>query len=286
MEQRHNGTSTMTEATTKNGSPLHRTRTVHLVGTLWFVLCVGYILITALRQAGFHWWVIFTLSGHSVLIILLLLSVYLFALFRGVNKGAGIEVEHPLTSTDHYMLFYMVTPMLGGLAGLLGSIGLTQVMEYVHNLALGTFATTFLVWVILDPGIAIVETLLPGPRAHRKRRFSQQKAMRDERQRRREQLLSQITHKQQEDRQRWQASLEPSVSELVQLLRIDDAGYRDAEMRAVEIGADAWRLGGITCMRRLHEMAIESYAASHRNKPVDYITYWWDGIGTWRSPIA
>lgn len=256
------------------------------MGTLWFVVSVGFILTAALRQAGFHWWVIFTLTGHSALIILLLLSVYLFALFRGVNKGGSNEVEHPLTSTDYYMIFYMVTPMLGGFAGLLGSIGLTRLMEFVHNIALGTFATTFLVWVILDPGIAIIETLLPVPRRHRRRRLSQQKAMRDERQRRREQLISQIAVKQEEDRQRWHTTLEPTAKELVALLEIDDAGYRDAEMRAVQIGADAWRLGGITCMRRLHEMTIESYTQSRKAKPADYITYWWDGIGTWRSPAS
>lgn len=276
----------MTEKTSNSGVSTSLTRLLHLAGTLWFLLCVGFILVTALRQAGFHWGVIFALSGHSVLIVLLLLSVYLFALFRGVNKAASNGVEHPLTSTDYYMLFYMVAPLLGGLAGFLGSIGLIRTMEYVHNIALGTFATTFLVWVVLDPGIAIIETLLPVPREHRKRRLAQQKAMREERQRRREQLLNQITRKQEEDRLRWQPKLEPSAVELVELLKTDEAGYRDAEMRAVEIGADAWRLGGITCMRRLHEMAIEEYTQAQQKKPADYITYWWDGIGTWRSPIA
>ncbi|MCG8688909.1 MAG: hypothetical protein MI892_28830 [Desulfobacterales bacterium] len=262
------------------------TRTMHIVGTLWFVLCVAFILVTALREAGFHWWIIFSLSGHSALIVLLLLSVYLFALFRGVNTGASSEVEHPLTSTDYYMIFYMIAPLLGGGAGLLGSIGLVNVVDYLQNIALGTFATTFLVWVIIDPGIAIIETMLPEPRASRQKRLKQQKAMREERQRRREQLLTQITQKQEEDRKRWQPVLEPSAIELVELLQTDEKNYRNAEMRAVEIGADAWRLGGITCMRRLHEMAIESYDQKHKKVPADYITYWWDGIGTWRSPIA
>jgi len=259
-------------------------RTVHLVATLWFVLCVGFILVTALRQAGFNWWIIFSLSGHSALVIFLLLSVYLFALFRGVNKGASCQMEHPLTSTPYYMVFYVGTPLLGGLAGLLGSLGMTQWMQYAQGISLGTFVTTFLVWVLLDPALAILETTLPGPKEHRRKRLAQQKAMREERQRRRDQLLNQIAQKQEEDRRRWQASLEPSALVLAKLLTTDEDGYPKAEMKAVDLGVSAWRLGGSTCMRRLHEMAIESYTQEHKDTPADYISYWWDGIGGWRSP--
>lgn len=272
------------EAHPQESGPSRYTQRVHLLGTLWFVLCVGFILVTALRQAGFHWFIIFSLSGHSVLVVFLLLSVYLFAFFRGVNRGGNIEIEHPLTSTDYYMFFYVVAPLLGGFAGFLGSIGLANVLQYVHSIALGTFATTFLVWVILDPAIAVVETMLPEPSRNRKRRLAQQKAIREERQRRRDQLLNQITQKQTEDRLRWQPLLEPSAKELVTLLKTDEIGFRNAERRAVEVGADAWMLGGIICMQRLHEMTIESYTAQNGEAPSDYITFWWDGIGTWRSP--
>ncbi len=258
---------------------------VHLAGTLWFVLCLGFIVITALRQAGFDWWIIFSLSGHSAMVILLLVSVYLFALFRGVHKSASCQLEHPLTSTSYYIVFYVGSPLLGGLAGLLGSLGMQHgLMDYVQGASLGTLVTTFLVWVLLDPALAILETTLPEPKEHRRKRLAQQRAMREERQRRREQLLSQIAQKQEEDRQRWQASLEPSSLELARLLTTDEGGYSRAEKQAVDLGVDAWRLGGISCMRRLHEMAIESYTQEHKQSPADYITYWWDGIGGWRNP--
>ena len=74
---------------------------VHLASTTWFMLCMGYILVLALRQAGIHWWVIFSLSGHSALLIFLLISLYLFAIFRGVGSNQRIEMEHPLTSTNY-----------------------------------------------------------------------------------------------------------------------------------------------------------------------------------------
>ncbi len=89
----------------------HRTlKSIHLAGTAWFILCVGYILVFALRQAGVHWWIIFSLSGHSTLLVLLLVSIYSFALFRGVGRSQTIEAEHPLTSTNYYTVFYIAIP--------------------------------------------------------------------------------------------------------------------------------------------------------------------------------
>lgn len=52
-----------------------RLKSIHLAGTAWFILCVGYILVFALRQAGVHWWIIFSVSWHSVLTVFLLISL-------------------------------------------------------------------------------------------------------------------------------------------------------------------------------------------------------------------
>ena len=98
-------------------------KSIHVASTAWFVLSVGYILVFALRQAGFQWWIIFSLSGHSVLIAFLLVSLYSFALFKGVSRNQLIEAEHPLTSTNYYMMFYVAIPFLGGLAGWAGRAG-------------------------------------------------------------------------------------------------------------------------------------------------------------------
>jgi hypothetical protein len=50
------------------------------------------------------------------------------------------------------------------------------------------------------------------------------------------------------------------------------------------MGAEAWRLGGIACMRRLHEMAMAEHVKHSGERVIDYITLWWDGIWSWRSP--
>ena len=68
-------------------------KVIHLLSTIWFILCTGYLLILALRQAGVHWWVIFSLSGHSAVLVFTLLSLYLFAFFRGTSRSQLIETE-------------------------------------------------------------------------------------------------------------------------------------------------------------------------------------------------
>ena len=72
---------------------------IHFVSTAWFILCVGYIGILALRQAGVNWWILFSLTGYGVLIALVLISLYLFAIFRGISSSQKVKVEHPLTCT-------------------------------------------------------------------------------------------------------------------------------------------------------------------------------------------
>ena len=61
----------------------------HMASTSLFMACIVYVPALALRQAGFKWWLIFSLSGHSVVAVLLLVSVYLFALFREVGQASA-----------------------------------------------------------------------------------------------------------------------------------------------------------------------------------------------------
>ncbi|MHC4323115.1 MAG: hypothetical protein ACYSUX_02460, partial [Planctomycetota bacterium] len=145
-------------------------RFTHIASTAWFILTVGYILITALRQAGIHWWVVFSLSGHGVLIIMVLISLYLFAIYRGISSSQKVHVEHPLTSTIHYAVFYVSAPFLGCLAGLLGMIGIDSTQQFLLGVAMGTLGTTFLVWVVVDPLIGLIELVLPRSRKNRAER--------------------------------------------------------------------------------------------------------------------
>lgn len=275
----------VTELTDISMSGHKKFKSIHLISTAWFVLCIGFILVLALWQSGVRWWVIFSLSGYSILVILLLLSLYLFAIFRGISKTQTIEKEHPLTSTDYYRFFYTSAPFLGGLAGCLGMIGEDNVSQFMAGVALGAFGATFLVWVIVDPVTGLFETLLlPASRRHRLRRLAQARADRKRKQLESERLLADILVKEELERDRWQQELKPQAEKLAGLLTGNEADFKQAELEAVDIGLGAWRLGGLSCMKLLRDMAIDISKQRNRNKAfIDYISAWWDGIGTWRN---
>lgn len=261
-------------------------KSIHLASTAWFITCIGYILALTLRQAGVRWWVIFSLSGHSAVIVLLLTCIYLFAIFRGGGSSQKIEVEHPLTNTDYYALLYILVPFLGGLAGCIGMIGLNnKVSQYLLGIALGTLGTTFLVWVIIDPVTVLLEMLLlPASRKHRAERLAQAKAQREKKQKEREHLLAEVLEKEQSTRYTWRQALKPSAEKLAELLAVSKADFKKSAHEAVDVGVNAWQTGGLNCMKELRDMAIEIYRKKYRDSMiVDYVSNWWDGIGSWRN---
>ena len=249
------------------------------------MLCVGYILVSALRQAGVHWWVIFSLSGYSAVFVFLLVGLYLFAIFRGVDRNQKIEIEHPLTNTNYYLAFYDVSPLLGGFAGYIGSIGVSRVSGLIIGIALGTLVTTFLMWIVVDPAIAFIEKLLPASRKHRLERLSRAKALRQEQKEKRECLLAEILSQDERERTRWKEALQPQAEKLAELLMTNKSDFEQVERTAVEIGANAWQIGGLSCMQQLRNMTITICGQrDQRSDTVDYIPIWWDGIGSWKSP--
>jgi hypothetical protein len=260
-------------------------RRIHLLSTIWFIACIGYILVLVLRSVGFRWWVIFSLSGPSALVVFLLISLYLFALYRGMGEAQKIEVEHPLTAAGHYMALYVATPLLGGLAGILGMVGATEPIRFLLGVALGTLGTTFVVWVGIDPMVGTLEMLLPASRKHRTARLAQAEAERRARREKREHLLAEAIAREERDHKQWQEKLQGQAQTLAALLTCSAGDFARAEQEAVDIGAEAWRLGGLSCMRRLREMAIQAHQDEGRHgAPADYLSYWWDGIGDWRGP--
>jgi hypothetical protein len=263
-----------------------RSKLVHFASTAWFMLCMGYILVFVLRRAGFRWWVIFSLSGHSVLFILLLISLYLFAIFRGVDRSQKIEIEHPLTSDKYYTVFYDISPFWGGIAGFLGTIGVNRVSELLLGIALGTLMTTFLVWVVVDAVMGFIERLLPASRRHRLERLAGIRALRQKHQEEQQRLLAEIEAQEELNRHRWQQALQPYARELAGLL--SESGYeiddKRAETEAVKIGATVWQMGGLDCMRQLYFMTMSLCKKNENIRGVDYLSVWWDGIGSWRTP--
>jgi hypothetical protein len=246
---------------------------------------MGYILVLALRQAGFNWWIVFSLSGHSALIVFLLVSIYLFAIYRGIGSIQIIAKEHPLTSTNYYMAFYVAAPLLGGLAGCFGTIGANSAGQFLLSVALGTLGTTFLVWVVVDPVTGMLETLGPTSRRNRAERLARIAAEREMKRRNRDRLLAELFKKEDANRVRWEGLLKPQAEKLADLLATERGNFKQAEQEAVSIGAHAWQIGGLGCMRQLRNMAISISKQKIKDQPVvDYISLWWDGIGTWRNP--
>jgi len=148
---------------------------IHLVATAWFVACIAYLVAVGLRQAGFRWWVVFSLSGYSTGMLLVLVSLYLFAFFHGARGARRIRAEHPLTSTTWYMGLYVSAPLLAALVVAARTEAATGASRYLIPLAVGTLKTTFLAWVVIDPLVGIIETSLPGSRSHRAGRLARMK---------------------------------------------------------------------------------------------------------------
>jgi hypothetical protein len=258
---------------------------IHLAGTAWFVACLGYVLVSALRQAGVHWAVIFSLAGHSALLLFLVVSLYLFAIFRGVARSQKVEVEYPLTSTGCYMVFYTAAPFLGSLAGCLGMLGVHGIGQFLSGVALGTLVTTFLVWVVIDPAVGLLEMLSPVSRRHRADRLERMKAERERKRKDRERLLAEIFDREEANRRHWQQVLQPEAEKLAGLLTADRLDPGQAEREAADLGVSAWHMGGLSCMRRLRDMAIAICKENQQESSVvDYVSAWWDGIGAWRNP--
>jgi hypothetical protein len=258
---------------------------LHLASTVWFILCTGYVFILALWQAGFNWLVIFSLSGYWALIIVLLVSLYLFAVFRGTSPGPSMEKEHPLTSTTHYMTFYISTPFLGAIAGLLSMIGDTEVGSPLSRITLGTIIATFLTWIAVDPITGLLELLAPQPRRHRAERLAQARIQKQLEQENRKKMLARLSEQERENERLWKEAFTAHAERLARLLASDGNNFSKAEQEAINIGVEAWTKGGLMCMRYLRNMAAEIFKQQYGERQfVDYISAWWDGIGRWRNP--
>jgi hypothetical protein len=219
------------------------------------------------------------------LLVILLVSLYLFTIFRGAGKGPDMQKEHPLTSTTYYMAFYVTTPFLGAIAGMLGMMDETRITSLLESAALGTIVATFLTWIVVDSITGSAELLMPQPRKHRAQRLTEAKLQKQQEKANREQLLTYILEEERENESKWERALAPQASRLASLLAAEDADRTAAEQEAITIAAQAWRMGGLNCMRQLRNMTIDAFRRqSNERQFVDYISAWWDGVGNWRNP--
>ena len=259
-------------------------KVIHVSSTVLFMLSVGMVLIVALAAEGAPWWLILGLTGPSAAFVFVLISVYLFAVFRGAVRHEHDEIEHPLTRSSTYMAFYDGSPFIGFVAGIIAWFGVGDVMEYLLGVSYGTLATTFLVWILIDPALSFLEMLLPESRRHRQARLARAKAQREERQEERDRLLADLQDQDALKRERWAELLGPQAKQLSGLVAGNEVESQQAKREAVDIGVQAWQMGGLSCMQQLFAMvAFDVDQAEEGNGPeCDKLAGWWEGIGNWR----
>jgi hypothetical protein len=256
---------------------------IHIWGTVWLLVCASALLVISLRQAGVKWWVIFSISGYGAVFLVFLLALYLFALFRGVVRAQYVQ-EHPLSTSPAYLFFYDMTPFLGTLAGLIAGVGIVDLVALLRIVAEGTLAMTFVTWVVVDSAVGLVEAILPQSRRHRLRRLAEARAEKQRIQQENVALLKSLEQRELDLQKLWEQTFRDAVDDLVELY-CDPAGrMQQIQAKTAELGAKAWQMGQITCMRFVHQMIHNRLRERIKNGCVDYAALWWDGIGTWRRP--
>ncbi len=261
---------------------------IHFASTGWLVMCISYLVILSLRQAGVGWWVIFSLSGYSAVIMLLLLSIYIVAVFRGAVRSNEPEEEHPLSSTIAYAILYSFIPLLGGIAGALSNYEYVGIKQFAVQIAMSSLAVTFIMWIIIDPLVGMIEIALPKPRKHRTERLEKARAKRLKEQQDREKLLVELEELEKTEIAYRHEILKPKAQKLADLLiNFDTDNEIQIEQKATDLGVEAWQIGGMVCMKQLKEIAMDICHHDHPNRYIiDRITIWWDGIGDWRAPAV
>lgn len=256
---------------------------MHLGGVMLFSLFAAYAFVFSLRHAGLGWWAVFSLSSYSMLVIVLLIAFYLFALFRSMSKNQMLYTEHPLTSSVYYYFFYSISPILGVMVSFFGWMGQQYMSHYLAVMANGCMWTTFLVWIVVDPLAGLLEMIFPSSRKHRRKRLDEAKIARQKEQAERRELFAQIEEAELSEKIFWEKALSSDVRKLADLLSDSGLNYEKRQAEGVDIGLRAWQLGGLNCMKYLHLLTEKALITKEDKRPeVDYIPAWWDGIGNWR----
>ena len=256
---------------------------IHILGTAWFVLCAGALLVLSLRQAGVSWWWVFSISSYSAVLFTFLLAFFLFAMFRGVVR-AQCAMEHPLSTSLAYLVFYDAAPFFGAVAGLLGSIGVANGVTLVWMVIEGTLGMTFVTWVVVDSLVGGIESMLPQSIRQRSRRLEEAHAEKCRILQENATMLMTLEYREQDLKRDWEAAFRESVAELASLCSSGPEKIKQLQVCTVEAGAKAWKTGNISCMRFVHRMILEEMNRCPVGPCVDYAALWWDGIGSWRRP--
>lgn len=268
---------------------MHRREIFKALGicsTICFVSSTAFLFVLGLREAGVKWWVIFSLSGYSAVLLFMVACLYAFAVFRSIFRSQKIYREHPLTSRVKYMAFYNTSPLFGAFVGAVLGFGRGSLLDRLGLFSVGCLSTTFFAWVVVDPVLGFMEMLLPSSHRHRRGRLCEEKTEMQRRKAENERMLCELVEKELSQEQLRETTLLPVAEDMASLIASHRLGLKGIESQVVDKGVEAWQMGGIVCMRQLHklttEMLIERFG---EHGMVDHISIWWDGIGKWRKPL-
>jgi hypothetical protein len=260
-------------------------KTVHITSTLFFAASACYLLVTSIYHAAGNTMLTTPLSAYSVPIIFLLITWYLFAVYRGISRDQKIEIEHPLTTAGFYLFFYKLTPLLGAIAGVMAAWGIFDSDFFLLITAGGAVFTTFLVWIFVDPLVGMLEMLLPSSRRHRGKRLARSRAEYKKQCLARQSILKELEKIEEVQQRQWDQTLMPLAHKLAELICFNHAAIDACRAEAVDIGVRLWQYGGLECMKYIHSKAMDICRDECRQiDNFGSISCWWQGIGTWRNP--
>ena len=264
-------------------NPGYDFKRLHFCGVMWFLLCVIFLVVIATERMGFHWWIVFSVSGYSTVVALFLIAIYLFSIYKGVVRNLN-SIEHPLTTSWYYILLYESAPFLGVLAGLSALSYRQPVLSWFIVVAQGTLIMTVVLWIMVDPLVGLIEAALPLSAAHRKRRLTKNHKKKRAQRHARQKLLDEIIQQQTQTESRWSGLFRPYAMEVADLLCSSSVGMDTIQRRVVELGALAWKEGEILSMELFHQIILDELKRRTNHPAIDFVTLYWDGIGTWRKP--
>lgn len=264
-------------------NPCYDFKRIHLYGIVWFLVSVIFLIVIAIKQMGFHWWVVFSVSGYSAIVVLFLVLLYGFAIYKGVVRNLN-NLEHPLTTSPYYILLYDAAPFLGCFTGLCVVSWDQTILSRFLVAAQGTLIMTFVMWIVIDSTVGLAEASFPRSVVHRKRRLANNQRKKRHQILERKRLLDRITQQEKQTRSQWICFFQPYAVEVADLLCNPSGNAQGVQRRIVELGAMAWRRGELLGMKFFHEVILEEVKRRAGHPSVDFVSVYWDGIGTWRKP--
>lgn len=254
----------------------------HVLVTAQFVASAAVLIVWSLAAAGFRWWTIFSLSSQGLVILVLAAAIYGFAVFCG-SVGDRREDEHPFTGSPQYRLFYLLVPLLAGLAGGLDYLVSEGALAAVQGWALGTVLAGDVFWLFVDPLAGITEMWLPATRRARGQRLAAERAGHETRLRERDAALARFLAERDARRSALAPHVEALAARLAEMLIAARSRPRQAWDAAATVGFEIWRAGGLDAMRQLYARTAQALERHGRRDLAFHLDAWWDGVGQWRE---